>query len=218
MFFDNINEIIPIARENGTSIFVLPKNLEFKIKNSLILEPNGKNIITIDQIREIIIKLNVKQLEDQYIIIRPAELMNEEASNALLKNLEEPGNKTHFILITNSPSSILPTILSRSSIYFLKTTPKQEIDADTKTKELAKKLMVAKGKDLVSLAEEITKKKDGLRTYALEIIGTAIEMLYKTYLINGKDVFLLKLPKFLKLYENISKNGHIKLHLVSDLI
>lgn len=218
MFFDSLDEITLIARKNGTSIFVLPKNTEYKIKNALILEPKEKATITIDQIREIIAKLSVKQLKDQYIIIRPAELMNKEASNALLKNLEEPGDKVHFILITSSPSSILPTILSRSSIYFLKTTPKQEIDADARVKELAKKLMVAKGKDLIVLAEEITKKKDGVRAYALEIIGAAIEMLYKTYLINGKDVFLLKLPKFLKLYENISKNGHIKLHLVSDLI
>ena len=61
------------------------------------------------------------------------------------------------------------------------------------------------------------KKKDNVRAWALEILGIAIEMLYKTYLINGKDVFLMKLPKFLVAYENISRNGHVKLHLVADL-
>ena len=76
---------------------------------------------------------------------------------------------------------------------------------------------MAKPADLVLIAEEIAKKKDNVRAWALEILGIAIEMLYKTYLINGKDVFLMKLPKFLVAYENISRNGHVKLHLVADL-
>ena len=77
--------------------------------------------------------------------------------------------------------------------------------------------MVAKPADLVGLAEEITKKKDGVRAYALGVLGTAIEMLYKTYFLTGKDVFVKKLPQFLAAYEGISRNGHIKLQIVSNL-
>ena len=161
----------------------------------------------------------MKQLTDQYIIVRPAEMMNEEAANAFLKNLEEPSEKVHFLLITDSPSLLLPTILSRANIYFLRSKWKvdDEIRVGEKEKNLAKRLMVAKPCDLSSIADEITKKKEGVRAYALEILGLAIEMLYRTYLINGKDVFLKKLPKFLKAYENIARNGHVKLHLVADL-
>ena len=83
--------------------------------------------------------------------------------------------------------------------------------------ELAKRLVVAKPADLPSLADEITKSKDGVRQRAMTVLGTAIEILYKSYYKTGKDVFIKKLPKFLTAYENIDKNGHVKLHIVADL-
>ena len=45
--------------------------------------------------------------------LAPAEAMNVNAANALLKNLEEPSASVIFILITDSPSGLLPTIRSR---------------------------------------------------------------------------------------------------------
>ena len=47
-------------------------------------------------------------------IIRRAEELNLSAANALLKTLEEPGAKTHFILLSSQPEALLPTILSRT--------------------------------------------------------------------------------------------------------
>ncbi|MBX3263306.1 MAG: DNA polymerase III subunit [Labilithrix sp.] len=47
-------------------------------------------------------------------IIRRAEELNLSAANALLKTLEEPGDKTHFILLSSQPEALLPTILSRT--------------------------------------------------------------------------------------------------------
>ena len=219
MFFDRVEEISEIASRCGTAVFVVPKDLEINIKNAIVLQPEGKSVITIEQVRQVAQRLNMKQLVDQYIVIRPAEMMNEEAANAFLKNLEEPKEKIHFLLVTDSPSMLLPTILSRASVYFLRSSWKVDdaIKASENDKALAKRLIVAKPTELIEIAEEITKKKDGLRSYALNILGIAIEMLYRTYLINGKDVFVKKLPKFLMAYENIERNGHIKLHLVADL-
>ena len=82
---------------------------------------------------------------------------------------------------------------------------------------MAKQLLVAKGADLANIAEKISKKKEAPRAYALSVVGTAVEMLYKSYYLTGKDVFLKKLPKFLELYDNLNRNGHIKLHIVSEL-
>lgn len=219
MFFESSDEIFKIAQKCNTAVFVLPKKVEVKIKNALILEPDGKQAITIEQVRNLLSKLGTKQQKDIFIIIRPAELLQIEAANALLKKLEEPNEKVHFLLITDELSRILPTILSRSAIYILKNPLdlKSAIEANDKVKVLAKRLMVAKSAEIVDLAEEIAKKKDRVREYALEILGVAIEMLYKTYLITGKEVFLNKLPKFLKAYENIAKNGHIKLQIVANL-
>lgn len=219
MFFDDLSEISQIASKNGTSIFVMPEPQEVEIKNAIVLEPDEKTVITIEQVRSAMQKIGLKQVHDQYVLIRPADALGEEAANAILKNLEEPGEKVHFVLVTSSPSRLLKTVLSRASIYFYREESgfNLGIEADEKIKGLAKRLIAANGADLVALAEEITKRKTNVRSYALEVVGLTIEMLYKSYFITGKDAFVKKLPKFLALYENISRNGNIKLHIVADL-
>ena len=219
MFFERTSEIGEIARKNGTSVFVVPKDTPVEIKNAIILQPEGKSVITIEQVREAIGRISTRQTSDIFIIIRPADAMGEAAANAFLKSLEEPREKVHFVLITDSPSSLLPTILSRAAVYFLRDERPVDgaIAADEKVKDLAKRLMVARPAELVGLAEEVAKKKDGVRAYALEVLGAAIEMLYKSYFITGKEVFVQKLPKFLAAYEGVSKNGHVKLQIVSNL-
>lgn len=219
MFFSAISEIIDIARRNGTAVFVVPGDLSVEIKNAIVLAPEDKSVITIEQVREAIGRIATRQTTDVFVLVRPAEAMSEAAANAFLKNLEEPREKVHFVLVTDRPSSLLPTILSRSAVYFLRDSRPLDgaISADEKVKTLAKRLMVAKPSDLVGIAEEIAKKKDGVRVYALDVLGTAIDMLYKTYFITGKEVFAQKLPKFLAAYEGVAKNGHVKLQIVSNL-
>ena len=219
MFFEQTSEIAAIARKVGTSVFVVPKDVSVEIKNAIILKPEDKSIITIEQVRNVLGQISTRQTSDIFVVIRPADIMGEAAANAFLKSLEEPREKVHFVLITDSPSQILPTIMSRAAVYFLR--DRQPLDggikADEKVKNLAKRLMIAKPSELVDLAEEIGKKKDGVRTYALKVLGTAIEMLYKSYFITGKEIFVQKLPKFLMAYEGVAKNGHVKLQIVSNL-
>ena len=220
MFFESTAEIVKISSKVGCAVFVMSSRADFAIKNAIILQPEEKSTITVEQVRGVLGQLNMKQTNDVFVIVRPADAMGEEAANAFLKTLEEPKDKVHFIIITDSPSRLLPTILSRSAIYFLKESKKVdgEIEADEKTKALAKRLIVAKPGDLVALAAEISKKKDGVRAHAMGVLAVAIEMLYKSYFITGKDIFLKKIPKFLAAYENIERNGHVKLHLVADLL
>ena len=220
MFFESVDEICGIASKVGTSVFVVPANVPVEIKNALVLEPDGKSVITIEQVREVLARLSVRQTSDVFVVIRPAEALGLEASNAMLKNLEEPGNKVHFVLITDKLSLILPTILSRSAVYFLreKVDFDSPVEADAKVLDIARRLVVARASDLPGLAEEITKKKDGVRAYALLVLAVAVEILYKSYLKTGKDVFLNKIPRFISTYDAIFQNGHIKLHLVADLL
>ena len=204
----------------GCAIFVIPRDTEVKIPGAYVLQPESKVTITIDQVREMIADLSVKQTSDRFVVIRPADKLGEEAENAILKSLEEPKENVHFVLITDRLSKLLPTILSRSAVYIWRGGLKSvdEIAADEKIKVLAKRFLSAKPWELVDLAEEITAKKDGVREYALEVLGVTIEMAYKSYFITGKKAFLSRIPKLIETYENISKNGHIKLHLVADLI
>src|SRR5215470_8687153 len=46
-------------------------------------------------------------------IVTPAEALNERAQNTLLKTLEEPPPATTFLLVTEHPDSLLPTVRSR---------------------------------------------------------------------------------------------------------
>ena len=65
---------------------------------------------------EIIRKLSLKTYESEYkvMIIWLPEKMNLTCANKLLKILEEPPEKTVFLLVSNEPDSIISTILSRT--------------------------------------------------------------------------------------------------------
>ncbi|MQF64505.1 DNA polymerase III subunit delta' [SAR202 cluster bacterium AC-409-J13_OGT_754m] len=71
--------------------------------------------IGIDQIRELQHKLNLKPFEGAFrvTIFDDAERMTEEASNALLKTLEEPPSQSLLILLSSQETQLLPTIKSR---------------------------------------------------------------------------------------------------------
>jgi len=80
-----------------------------------LIEPEGSRQIKIEQIREIIEFANQTAQMRGYrvIIIHPAEAMNINSANALLKSLEEPGEKTMLLLVSHQPGSLLPTVRSR---------------------------------------------------------------------------------------------------------
>ncbi|MBC7459624.1 AAA family ATPase [Candidatus Saccharibacteria bacterium] len=72
-----------------------------------------KGVITIDIIRRLYSMTKTIETKTRLIVIDYAERMGIQAQNAFLKLLEEPGVNTHFILLTHSPSRLLPTIRSR---------------------------------------------------------------------------------------------------------
>jgi DNA polymerase-3 subunit delta' len=80
----------------------------------IAVEPEGE-FIKIDQVREIQKRLRFRPMEGgrRACIIDPADQMKAEASNALLKILEEPPRDTHLFLMTARPHQLLSTILSR---------------------------------------------------------------------------------------------------------
>ena len=74
-----------------------------------------KNIIKVDQIRDLIDTLSLTAREGGYkiAIIDRADCMNESAQNALLKTLENPPGDVLFFLLTDTPAALLNTIVSR---------------------------------------------------------------------------------------------------------
>jgi len=77
--------------------------------------------VSVDQIRGLadFIGMSAHQGGRRVIVIHPAEAMNSNAANALLKNLEEPPPGLLFILVSHKPQQLLPTILSRCLSFAL---------------------------------------------------------------------------------------------------
>lgn len=80
-----------------------------------IVPEEGKKDISIEQIRKARRHLSLSAYNSPYkfAIIDKAETMNVDASNALLKTLEEPYGNTILILITSKPDFLPKTIISR---------------------------------------------------------------------------------------------------------
>jgi len=111
-----------------------------------VIFPENNKEIKINQIREIIEFLKTKAPNGKVVIIDDVEKMNTEASNALLKTLEEPPEKSMIILVSSNPNKLLPTILSRVKKIRFKPLSKEQIIEILKLKgldeEKAKKLAV----------------------------------------------------------------------------
>lgn len=83
---------------------------------------NKQVIINVEESQRIIQKLSLKAYESDYkiLVMWLPEKMNVSAANKLLKVLEEPGDKTLFLLVAENTDSILPTILSRTQLLKIK--------------------------------------------------------------------------------------------------
>ena len=73
------------------------------------------NEISVPQVRSLanFINMSTHQGGHRVVLINPAEAMNANAANALLKTLEEPPDRVLIILVSHKPQQLLPTIVSR---------------------------------------------------------------------------------------------------------
>lgn len=90
----------------------------------VVVKPDGA-MIKIHQIRDLRKSLSFCPLEGQrrVCVILEAHKMNPDASNALLKTLEEPPERTHFFLTASSTGAVLPTVVSRCVVQRCRVLP-----------------------------------------------------------------------------------------------
>ena len=86
--------------------------------------------IRISQVRAMQSRLSTRPTmgEKRAIIIDPADDLERNAANALLKSLEEPPVGTYFLLVAHSPARLLPTIRSRCRVLRFPTVSDTEMD------------------------------------------------------------------------------------------
>lgn len=81
----------------------------------------GRPSLGIDSIRTIInsVYSRARQSNVKVVLLPHAELLTEQATNALLKTLEEPPEDTYFFLVCQTPVRLLPTLRSRCLYWLL---------------------------------------------------------------------------------------------------
>lgn len=103
---------------------VLPDNLveeevDSEVETKADTKPEKKSAqITIDQIRALqqFITLSTHRAGWRVLVLHPAEAMNPQAANALLKTLEEPTPNTLMLLVTDQAGRLMPTVRSRCQV------------------------------------------------------------------------------------------------------
>lgn len=122
-----------------------------------------KPIISVAESEEIIRKLSLRSYEGGYkiMVIWMAEEMNLACANKLLKIIEEPPNKTLFILLVESQEYMLQTIISRCQIVKIPRINSGEMASYLKTK-----LNIGNGN-----ADSIVSRVEGDLIEALEFLS-----------------------------------------------
>ncbi len=115
------------------------KKVFFSENNDVGIVAALKKNILIDAIRNLETEAFSRpdKARARFFIIDDADKMNESASNALLKTLEEPAATSHIILISSRPDTLLPTIRSRCQTVRFAPIDFGEIENYLKTKKFA---------------------------------------------------------------------------------
>lgn len=87
--------------------------IEQKQWSRLIWVTPGSNGYTRDAVNEALLRMEFAIEEPHVVIIEQADMLTAASGQCLLKPLEEPFSGWHIILLTQCPSSIMPTIRSR---------------------------------------------------------------------------------------------------------
>lgn len=126
----------------------------FGWENKLLMIPRQES-------RNIVKALSLKAFEGQYkiMIVWLPELMNVNAANGILKILEEPPEKTIFLMVSNDANKLLTTILSRTQQFRVPSFSDEEI-SDT---------MISKGADATK-AQRIAYMSEGSMRAALQML------------------------------------------------
>ena len=156
---ENVEE--RITNNNHPDLLIIEPDSPLATKNTGSsdlekIKKNGSETIKISQIRNIKTFLSQKSInsEKKIVLIIDAHLLNEAASNCLLKTLEEPSNGI-FILLTSKLNLLLDTIISRCQIVRFRSFSSKQIKSTLKENLDTSKLKIntkLKFEDLINSA------------------------------------------------------------------
>ena len=124
-------------------------------------------------------------IRDSYktMLIWLPEAMNEEAANKILKILEEPWEKTLFLLISEQPERLLPTIISRTQEVAVPRIAPDVLERAAQERGVtdpvkARNIARLAGGDLVELQHLVAGESDALRKENFELFCGLMRLSY----------------------------------------
>jgi len=160
---NEIDDSGPFEKLSQDELENVKEEIQKKVQNPYHrLDINKANVIKKSSIKDIkkFLSFNFSDIRFRTVLISNAHLMNEEAQNALLKNLEEPPEGVIFILVTPYPGLLRETIRSRCWTLNFKPLNNFEI----------KKILINYFMVDESLAESVAPFASGSVTNALNLI------------------------------------------------
>ena len=151
--------------------------------DSLDLGKTLQGIISTKEAEEIIRRLSFKSFESEYkiVIIWQAETMNEEAANKILKILEEPWDKTVFLLISERPDRLLKTIFSRTqeiSVPLLDIASLEGVATSIADPVQRQNMARLAGGDLIEMRRLAMGEEDAVRSESFELFCRLMRLSY----------------------------------------
>ena len=143
-----------------------------------------KGLISAKESEEIIRKLQFKSFSSDYkaMIIWLPESMNADAANKILKILEEPWDKTLFILVSEHPERLLSTITSRTqevSVGHIDVASLQRVAmAEGKNEQEARNMARLANGSMLELRELLSGETDEMRAVSFDLFVRLMRLSY----------------------------------------
>lgn len=161
--------------------------------------------ISKEESRNIIRKLSLKSFEGKYkiVILWMPELLHPSAANGILKILEEPPERTIFLLVAYDVEKILPTILSRTQIINIRSFTDEEL-----IQQLARQEGISDPQDSrFQRFRQIATLADGNLNQALKLLNDVEEDSHRLFRDWMRLCYTRDYTKLLAMMDQIQKLG-----------
>jgi DNA polymerase-3 subunit delta' len=148
-------------------------------------------VIGVDTAQSLIAALQLQRhsASRRVVIVDPADALNEEAANALLKTLEEPPQGTQFVLVTHRASALLSTVRSRCQRVRFGPVGDDQMRAFAAERGLSDELLRAAAGSpgrALRLAEGVGEERVRVREAILSAVGQPLHRLFAFTEAEGK--------------------------------
>ena len=191
-------------------VFAHNYHIDFNDWVSELKSENKEVTINIRDCANIILQNSIRSYQNGYkiYILWMAEKLSHVAAPKLLKTLEEPENKTLFILLAESSDSILPTIISRTQLVKIpplaNETIQQKLIQEFGLSQQTATDVVAISEGNYIKAQQLTQEKDEL----IQTLGRyACVMRVATMMTRTSDPQQIGYPAIQDLFTEIAKEG-----------